>query len=174
MRLRAILAESPVLPLSVEFVAGGEGSPEPMGLGGSGRSGMVGGTVLTLLLARVDGVLPMYMAESGRSLDFIVVRGGMDRLQQAWTDQKEKFARCGRRGGGWIQKHVTCHYRDCQIRKYLLSLVLSENSVIRSQCKLVYYSNKKMLQECLSIITVSVLLEQYFLNRINTSICVML
>ena len=116
MRLRAILVGSPVLPLSVEFVAGGEGSPEPMGLGGSGRSGMVCGIELTLL-AGVDGVLPMYMAESGRSLDFMVVRGGMDRRQQASTNQKEKFARCGRRGGGWLQKHVTCHYRDYQIRK---------------------------------------------------------
>jgi len=78
MRLRAIPAGSPVLPLPVEFVAGGEGSPEPMGLGGSGRSGMVCGTELTLLLAGVDGVLPIYMAERGRSLDFIVVRGSMD------------------------------------------------------------------------------------------------
>jgi len=86
-----------------------------MGLGGSGRSGMVCGIELTLL-AGVDGVLPMYMAESGRSLDFMVVRGGMGRRQQASTNQKEKFARCGRRGG-WLQKHVTCHYRDYQIRK---------------------------------------------------------
>jgi len=78
MRLRAIPAGSPVLPLPVEFVAGGEGSPEPMGLGSSGISGMVCGTELTLLLAGVDGVLPIYMAERGRSLDFIVVRGSMD------------------------------------------------------------------------------------------------
>jgi hypothetical protein len=41
----AMLAGSPVLPLPVEFVAGGEGNPEPVeltGLGGSGRSGMPG------------------------------------------------------------------------------------------------------------------------------------
>lgn len=41
----AMLAESPVLPLPVELVAGGDGRPESredmleMGLGGSGRSG---------------------------------------------------------------------------------------------------------------------------------------
>lgn len=38
---------SVVLPLPVEFVAGGEGSPDPLelapGLGGSGRSGICGG-----------------------------------------------------------------------------------------------------------------------------------
>lgn len=41
-RRTAILAGSPVLPLPVEFVAGGDGRPEPTeveGLGGSGRSG---------------------------------------------------------------------------------------------------------------------------------------
>jgi hypothetical protein len=44
-----MLAGSPVLPLPVELVAGGEGKPEveaPLldpGLGGSGRSGMSGG-----------------------------------------------------------------------------------------------------------------------------------
>jgi hypothetical protein len=46
-----MLPVSPVLPLPVEFVAGGEGSPEPFelvlapGLGGSGRSGTPGGFV---------------------------------------------------------------------------------------------------------------------------------
>jgi len=37
---------SPVLPLPVEFVAGGDGRPELLlrtGLGGSGRSGRLGG-----------------------------------------------------------------------------------------------------------------------------------
>lgn len=44
----ATLAGSPVLPLPVEFVAGGEGRPELVvptlepGLGGSGRSGRSG------------------------------------------------------------------------------------------------------------------------------------
>lgn len=44
-----MLAGSPVLPLPVEFVAGGEGRPEPfelvlaIGLGGSGKSGRFGG-----------------------------------------------------------------------------------------------------------------------------------
>jgi hypothetical protein len=46
-----------VLPLSVEFVAGGEGRPEPLelapGLGGSGKSGML-----------LDW--PMKIAEAGR------------------------------------------------------------------------------------------------------------
>lgn len=45
----AMLAGSPVLPLPVELVAGGEGKPEPKepllepGLGGSGREGSPGG-----------------------------------------------------------------------------------------------------------------------------------
>lgn len=44
-----MLPGSPVLPLPVELVAGGEGRPEVLvlllepGLGGSGRSGMSGG-----------------------------------------------------------------------------------------------------------------------------------
>ena len=44
----AMVAGSPVLPLPVEFVAGGEGRPEPierileLGLGGSGSSGSRG------------------------------------------------------------------------------------------------------------------------------------
>ena len=41
-----MLAGSPVLPLPVELVAGGDGNPEPLeltGLGGSGKSGMLGG-----------------------------------------------------------------------------------------------------------------------------------
>jgi hypothetical protein len=76
----AMLFGSPVLPLSVEFVAGGEGSPEPLelppGLGGSGRSGTsgvssIGGLVYVddkddgpwLYAAAVAGLGPIYTAE---------------------------------------------------------------------------------------------------------------
>lgn len=54
-RLTAMLPGSPVLPLPVELVAGGEGRPELTeltGLGGSGRSGrVVGVDTVVLLLA---------------------------------------------------------------------------------------------------------------------------
>lgn len=67
----AMLCGSPVLPLPVEFVAGGEGKPEPLelapGLGGSGRSGMLSeapsGGVLMLLGGVCGCPLPMYTAD---------------------------------------------------------------------------------------------------------------
>lgn len=56
----AMVAGSPVLPLPVEFVAGGEGKPDLMepalevGLGGSGRSGSAGGAPSRKLLYDAD------------------------------------------------------------------------------------------------------------------------
>jgi hypothetical protein len=103
-RLRAMLAGSPVLPEPVEFVAGGEGKPEPTeltGLGGSGRSGREGtaeGPLCWLgecVLEDEDGALPIYMAERGRSRDFTGGRGGIGR-RRAWT-VLAGAARCGPR-----------------------------------------------------------------------------
>lgn len=57
---------SPTLPLPVEFVAGGDGRPDAEsvddapGLGGSGRSGRLGGVE--------PGLGPMYMADKGRDV----------------------------------------------------------------------------------------------------------
>ena len=87
-----MVAGSPVLPLSVEFVPGGDGRPdltEPMlelGLGGSGSSGRDG-------LLKVDSCgdcdasiepefdsspFPMYTADTGLpSLGFRTERGGI-------------------------------------------------------------------------------------------------
>ncbi len=70
-----MLAGSPVLPLPVEFVAGGEGRPEPFelvlatGLGGSGKSGRFGGEDM------YRGSLPKYTAESGRFPVELIGRG---------------------------------------------------------------------------------------------------
>lgn len=60
--LPAFVLLSPVLPLPVEFVAGGEGKPEPLdppGLGGSGKSGI-------LAENEEDGEEPRKMADKGR------------------------------------------------------------------------------------------------------------
>ena len=68
------MLRSPTLPLPVEFVAGGEGRPdaldEVLGLGGSGRSGRVGGVSL------VD---PMKIADKGRDLEACTGRGVIGR-----------------------------------------------------------------------------------------------
>jgi hypothetical protein len=60
LSLTAILFGSPVLPLPVEFVAGGDGSPEPLelapGLGGSGRSGIPAESAFGGLLMLFGGV----------------------------------------------------------------------------------------------------------------------
>jgi hypothetical protein len=64
---------SPWLPLPVESVAGGEGSPElvvPPGLGGSGKSG--------------TGDIPRNIADEGRRLRWRVERAvGVD-IGRAW------------------------------------------------------------------------------------------
>jgi hypothetical protein len=72
-----MVAGSPVLPLSVEFVPGGDGSPDltdPMlelGLGGSGSSGRLldvtscGDCVASLEPEIETSVLPMYTADTG-------------------------------------------------------------------------------------------------------------
>lgn len=64
--LPKLAVSSPVLPLPVEFVAGGDGKPDPEpfdaapGLGGgSGRSGMLFGEVTE----------PKKMADNGRELE---------------------------------------------------------------------------------------------------------
>ena len=70
---------SPTLPLPVELVAGGEGSPDPFedvlglgGSGGSGRSGRAGGVE--------PGVGPIYIADKGRDLADRWGRGGIGKL----------------------------------------------------------------------------------------------
>jgi hypothetical protein len=104
--LSATLAGSPVLPLPVELVAGGEGRPEPTeltGLGGSGRSGscfaaekeVLGWAVLGAEGEDEEAGLPIYMAERGRSRDFNAGLGGIGGCR-AWTAGR---ARCGPRRG---------------------------------------------------------------------------
>lgn len=65
---------SPTLPLPVELVAGGLGRPEALeevlGLGGSGRSGRLGG---------VEPADPMKIADKGRDLGASVGRGVIGR-----------------------------------------------------------------------------------------------
>lgn len=47
-------------------------------------------------------------------------------LTTASIDQpKRKFARCGRRGGGWIRRHVIVIIEDCQIRKVCTLLIVA-------------------------------------------------
>jgi hypothetical protein len=68
-----LLRESPpTLPLPVEFVAGGEGNPEERfeaapGLGGSGRSGMLGGLLVVVFMLEEEPE-PRKIADSGRLL----------------------------------------------------------------------------------------------------------
>lgn len=90
-----MVAGSPVLPLPVEFVAGGEGSPDLIdptlecGLEGSGRSGRPAGGVPSIKLAYAEaewerswmlglGPFPMKTADTGRPcLILIAGRGGI-------------------------------------------------------------------------------------------------
>jgi hypothetical protein len=77
---------SPVLPLPVELVAGGEGNPDgleggedgdPPGLGGSGRSGRLEGGVIPMwgdAAAR-----PRKIADKGRSLKVVADKEGRER-----------------------------------------------------------------------------------------------
>jgi hypothetical protein len=82
----AMVAGSPVLPLPVEFVPGGDGRPDLMlelGLGGSGSSGRVGldvdncGDWDASFEAEYEAPpLPMYTADTGRpSFGFRTDRG---------------------------------------------------------------------------------------------------
>jgi hypothetical protein len=90
-----MVAGSPVLPLPVEFVAGGEGNPDrtdpilELGLGGSGRSGNP--KDVASVWDDEDGVdcnawelasLPRYIADIGRfCFTLSVGRGGIDNVQ---------------------------------------------------------------------------------------------
>lgn len=122
-----LLLLSPTLPLPVELVAGGEGSPESWevdGLGGSGRSGMDGGEEV--------GVEPepMKIADKGRDRDLeaSAVRGGIGRSsarqghkQRVGRLENDADDRCRRprrlgwpglvrksRGGVGVTVHVFC------------------------------------------------------------------
>lgn len=72
----AMLAGSPVLPLPVELVAGGEGKPEPKepllepGLGGSGREGSPGGVPFAIEDSDEDSCGVWACARSGLEVEF--------------------------------------------------------------------------------------------------------
>lgn len=76
---------SSTLPLPVEFVAGGDGSPESTedeGLGGSGRSGMAGGEGF--------GVDPMNIADKGRDLGASAERRVIGRERAARNSSRKE------------------------------------------------------------------------------------
>ncbi len=73
--LPELVLSSPLLPLPVEFVAGGEGRPdgEPgLESGGSGSLGKSGGEAV-----EVEPRDPMYIADKGRCLCVKDGRGGI-------------------------------------------------------------------------------------------------